>query len=234
MWAPKDVIVRILIIEDDADIASNVYDYLEARGNTVDHTADGVTGLHMAVTREYDAIVLDVALPGMSGFDVCRKLREDARRDTPVLMLTARDTLEDKLSGFERGADDYVIKPFALREIEARLRALTVRHQGRVGQRLLKTGDLTFDPSTLSITRSGHAVKLPPKCVRLLEVMMQRPGHVFSRTELESAVWGESLESSETLRTHMHLLRKALALADRPDPIETVQGFGYRLRESAQ
>ena len=103
--------MRILIIEDDADIASNVYDYLKGRGNTVDHTADGVTGLHMAVTHQYDAIMLDVALPGMNGFDVCRKLREDARCDTPVMMLTARDTLEDKLTGFERGADDYVIKP---------------------------------------------------------------------------------------------------------------------------
>ena len=226
--------MRILIIEDDADIASNVYDYLKDRGNTVDHTADGVTGLHMAVTHEYDAIILDVALPGMNGFDVCRKLREDAQRDTPVLMLTARDTLEDKLAGFERGADDYVIKPFALREVEARLRALIARKQGRVGQRLLRAGDLKFDPNTLNITRDGRAVKLPPKCVRLLEFMMQRPGHVFSRTELESAVWGDALESSETLRSHMHLLRRALALADRPDPIETVRGFGYRLREVAQ
>jgi DNA-binding response OmpR family regulator len=169
----------------------------------------------------------------MTGFDVSRKLREDARCDTPVLMLTARDTLGDKLAGFERGADDYVVKPFALSEVEARLRALTMRYQGRVGQRLLRAGDLTFDPSTLGIARDGRAVKLPPKCVRLLEIMMRRPGHVFSRTELESAVWGDALKSSETLRSHMHLLRKALALADRPDPIETVQGFGYRLREAA-
>lgn len=221
--------MRILIIEDDVDIARNLYDYLESRGNVMDHAADGVTGLHLAVTHDYDAILLDVALPGMNGFDICRKLREDARRDTPILMVTARDTLEDKLSGFEHGADDYLIKPFALREVEARLRALTKRHQGRVADRVLNVGDLTFDPSTLGVERAGTSVKLPPKCMRLLEVMMLRPGHVFSRAELESAVWGETLESSDTLRSHMHLLRRAIERPGRSDPIETVHGLGYRL-----
>lgn len=221
--------MRILIIEDDVDIAGNLYDYLESRGHTMDHAADGVTGLHLAVTHDYDAILLDVAMPGMNGFEVCRKLRADARRDTPVLMLTARDTLEDKLTGFEHGADDYLVKPFALREVEARLRAVTKRHQGHVADRVLNVGDVTFDPSTLLIARGGTPVKLPPKCVRLLELMLQRPGHVFSRADLETAVWGEALESGETLRSHMHLLRRALARPDRPDPIETVHGLGYRL-----
>lgn len=221
--------MRILIIEDDVDIAANVYDYLAGCGHTVDHAADGVTGLHLAVTQPYDAMLLDVVLPGMNGFEVCRKLRSEAKRDLPVLMLTARDTLEDKLSGFEHGADDYLVKPFSLREVEARLRALTKRHQGRVTDRVFTVGDLTFDPSTLSITRAGTPVKLPPKCVRLLEILIQRPGHVFARAEIETAVWGEALESGETLRSHMHLLRRALARPDRPDPIETVHGFGYRL-----
>lgn len=221
--------MRILIIEDDVDIATNVYDYLAGRGHTVDHAADGVTGLHLAVTQPYDALLLDLALPGMNGFEVCRKLRTDAKRDTPVLMLTALDTLDDKLAGFEHGADDYLVKPFALREVEARLRALTKRHQGRVTDRVLTVGDLSFDPSALVVARAGVPVKLPPKCVRLLECMMQRPGRVFTRAELESAVWGDTLESGETLRSHMHLLRRALARVDRPDPIETVHGLGYRL-----
>jgi DNA-binding response OmpR family regulator len=137
--------------------------------------------------------------------------------------------LEDKLSGFEQGADDYLVKPFVLREVEARLRALTKRYQGRVTDRVLNVGDLSFDPSTLGIARAGTPVKLPPKCVRLLELLMQRPGHVFSRVDLETAVWGEPLESSETLRSHMHLLRRALARPQRSDPIETVHGLGYRL-----
>lgn len=221
--------MRVLIIEDDVEIARNVYDYLEGNHHVVDHAADGITGLHLAVTQPYDAILLDVALPGLNGFELCRKLRIEAKRDTPVLMLTARDTLEDKLTGFEHGADDYLVKPFALREVEARLHALTKRHQGRVTDRALTVGDLTFDPSTLAITRAGTPVKLPPKGVRLLEVMMQRPGHVFARAELERAVWGEALDSGETLRSHMHLLRRTLARPGLPDPIETVHGLGYRL-----
>jgi DNA-binding response OmpR family regulator len=222
-------VLRILIIEDDADIAANLHDYLTGLGHGVDHAGDGVTGLHLAVTHPYDVLLLDLALPGMGGLELCRKLRQEAKRDVPVLMLTARDTLESKLEGFEQGADDYLVKPFALREVEARLRALAKRRQGRVTDRVLTAGDLSFDPSSLSITRAGTPVKLPPKCVRLLETFMQRPGHVFSRAELESAVWGDTLDSGDTLRSHLHLLRRALARSGRPDPIETVHGLGYRL-----
>lgn len=221
--------MRILIIEDDTDIATNLYDYLEARGHTADAAADGVTGLHLAVTHDYDAIVLDLALPGMDGLAVCRKLREEARRDTPVLMLTARDTLEDKLEGFAHGADDYLVKPFALSEVEARLLALNRRHSGRVASQALSVGDLTFDPQTLSVSRAGVPVKLPPKCLRLLELLMQHPGRVFSRQELESTVWGEAQPASDSLRSHMHLLRRALARPGQPELIENVHGLGYRL-----
>jgi DNA-binding response OmpR family regulator len=227
LW--QAVPMRILVIEDDREIAKNLFDYLEGNGHAVDHAADGVTGLHLAVTQPYDAILLDLALPGMDGIEVCRKLRVEARRDTPVLMLTARDTLEDKLAGFEQGADDYLVKPFALREVQARLGALAKRHHGRVADLVLTVGDITFDPSTLAITRAGEPARLPPKCVRLLELMMQRPGHVFSRDDLESAVWGDTLESGDTLRSHIHLLRRALARPGRPDPLETVHGLGYRL-----
>lgn len=221
--------MRVLIIEDDIDIARNLYDYLAGRGYRVDHAADGVTGLHLAVTNDHDVILLDVALPGMNGFELCRKLRTEARRDTPVLILTAHDTLEEKLAGFEQGADDYLVKPFALREVEARLLALTKRHQGRVTDHVLTVGDLSYDPGTLAIMRAGTPVKLPPKCVRLLEVLMHRPGRVYSRADLEMAVWGDTLESGETLRSHMHLLRRALARPGHSDPIETVHGLGYRL-----
>src|SRR5215218_2392621 len=128
----KVTLVRILIIEDDRAIATNLYDFLTAQGHSVDAAADGVTGLHLAVTQTFDAIVLDLGLPGMDGANVCRKLRTEAQNDTPVLMLTARDTLDDKLHGFEHGADDYVVKPFALKEIEARLAAIHKRNTGRV------------------------------------------------------------------------------------------------------
>src|SRR5690606_10540422 len=122
--------VRILVIEDNPDIAANLGDYLEDRGHAVDLAADGVTGLHLAVVHEFDAIVLDLNLPGMDGLEVCRKLRNEARKQTPVLMLTARDSLENKLAGFDSGADDYLIKPFALQEVDVRLNALSRRGKG--------------------------------------------------------------------------------------------------------
>jgi DNA-binding response OmpR family regulator len=221
--------VRILIIEDDHTIATNLYDYLTARGHTVDAAADGVTGVHLAMGQAFDAIVLDLGLPGIDGIKVCRKLRLDAHLETPVLMLTARDTLQDKLQGFDSGADDYLVKPFALKELEARLHALHKRSRGRVTQKRLVAGDLTLDPQTLEIRFAGKDVKLPPKCIRLLEMMMAQPGRLFSRRELESAVWGDTQETSDTLRTHMHVLRRALVDTGGRDPIETVHGLGYRL-----
>ena len=225
--------MRVLIIEDDRTIATNLYDFLTARGHAVDAAADGLTGMHLAVTQPFDAIVLDVGLPGMDGMKLCARLRSDAHVDTPVLMLTARDTLQDKLQGFDCGADDYLVKPFALREVEARLAALHKRSSGRVTRRTLTAGELTLDPRTLEIVFAGKEVKLPPKCIRLLEMMMGEPGRLFSRGDLESAVWGETQETSDTLRSHMHILRRALMDAGRYDPIETVHGLGYRLRAHA-
>ena len=225
--------MRILIIEDDPTIATNLYDYLTAHGHAVDAAADGVTGVHLASSDPFDAIVLDLGLPGLDGLKVCQKLRLQAHVETPVLMLTARDTLHDKLQGFESGADDYLVKPFALKELEARLHALYKRSRGRVTQKLLVAGDLTLDPRTLEIRFAGRTVKLPPKCIRLLEMMMAEPGRLFSRSELETAVWGDTQETSDTLRTHMHVLRRALVEAGGRDPIETVHGIGYRLLSDA-
>jgi DNA-binding response OmpR family regulator len=224
--------VRILIIEDDRAIATNLYDFLVAQGHSVDAAGDGVTGLHLAVSHGFDGILLDLGLPGIDGMKLCHKLREEAHVDTPVLMLTARDTLDDKLKGFEHGADDYLVKPFALKEVEARLAALHKRHTGRTTSRALKVGDLTLDPRSLLIRYGGADVKLPPKCIRLLELLMSEPGRVYHRDELESAVWGGPQETSDTLRSHMHLLRRALAKAGGRDPIETVHGIGYRLSAS--
>ena len=176
--------MRILIIEDDATIAANLYDCVEGRGHSVDAPADGITGLHLAVSQDFDAIVLDIGLPGMDGLTVARKLREEAHTEVPILMLTARDTLEDKLEGFSRGADDYLVKPFLLREVEARLTAMHRRSSGRVTSRPLESGTLTLDPKTMSVRFSGTEVKLPPKCLRILELLMQEPGRVISRDEI--------------------------------------------------
>jgi len=226
--------MHILIIEDDLAIAANLYDFLESRGHTADAAANGVAGLHLAVTQRFDAILLDLGLPSMNGMTLCRKLRQESQIDTPILMLTARDTLEDKLAGFEQGADDYLIKPFALKEVEARLLALHKRHLGKVASRTLEFDKLTFDPKTLSIRFENKNVKLPPKCIRLLALMMSEPGKVFSREELELEAWEDVQETSDTLRSHMHILRRALTKAGGYDPIETVHGLGYCLTSRAQ
>ena len=221
--------MRVLIIEDDPVIAANLYDFLEGKGHEVDAAADGVTGLHLAVTGNFDAVVLDLGLPGMDGITLCRKLREDAGNDTPVLMLTARDMLEDKLEAFARGADDYLVKPFALKEVEARLSAIDKRRTGRVVGKALTAGNLSLDPRTLQILIGGKEVKLPPKCMRLLEALMAEPRRVYSRRELETAVWGQEQPTSDSLRSHMHVLRRELVQAGGYDPVENVHGLGYRL-----
>jgi len=221
--------MRVLIIEDESPIAANVCDFLESRGHVVDAAGDGVTGLHLAATEEFDAIVLDLNMPRIDGLTLCRRLREDAGRETPVLMLTARDTLADKLEGFEAGADDYLAKPFALRELEARLLAIHKRRGGRVARREVLYAGIAFNPSTLAVTVDGVPVKLPPKPLRLLELLLSQPERVFSRAELETAVWGDRLPNGETLRSQLHILRRAFAAAGAADPVENLHGVGYRL-----
>ncbi|MFT5371904.1 MAG: DNA-binding response OmpR family regulator [Bacteroidia bacterium] len=223
--------MRILIIEDNPDIAANLGDYLDEKGHTVDFAGDGITGLHLAVVNEFDAIVLDLALPGMDGLEVCRKLRGDAGKDTPVLMLTARDRLEDKIAGFETGADDYLVKPFALQEVEVRLDAL-LRRGRRKTSRELTVGDLKYNLSTLTVNRAGMDIELNPIGLKLLRCLMETSPNVVSRAELEKEVWGEEMPDSDSLRVHIHSLR---AMIDKPfqsKMIQTRHGIGYRLLES--
>ena len=221
--------MQVLIVEDDSAIATNLYDYLEASGYTVDAASNGYAGLQMALADSWDAILLDLSLPGMDGLTLCRKLREEAGRDTPVLMLTARDALDDKLEGFVHGADDYLVKPFSLKEVGARLGALIKRYRGQVATMDLRFADVRLDLSTITVERAGRPVKLPPKCFQLLRILMQSPHRTFSRAELESEVWGEELPDSDTLRTHVYTLRRALCGPGEADLIETVHGVGYRL-----
>jgi DNA-binding response OmpR family regulator len=220
--------MKVLIIEDDTDIATNLYDYLESGGYEVDVASNGVMGLNLAVTQYWDAILLDLSLPGIDGLTICRNLRQEARRDTPVLMLTAKDTLDDKLQGFVEGADDYLVKPFSLKEVRARLGALIKRYRGRVTQATLCCADVRMDLAALSVERAGRPIKLPPKCLQLLRILMQSPNRVFGRTELETEIWGEHLGDSDTLRSHIYTLRHALTIDGEDNLIETVHGLGYR------
>lgn len=221
--------MRILIIEDDSDLAANIYDYLEAKGHSADAAGDGITGLHLAISNDYDAIVMDINMPGLDGLSACRKLRQEAGKETPVLMLTARDTLQDKLAGFDSGADDYLVKPFALQELLARLTVLGRRQGTQGGQRLLQVSDLSFNPDTLEVHRAGRRVTLTPTGLKILELLMRNSPNVVTRRRIEEALWCDSPPDSDSLRAHMHTLRSAV---DRPFGsalIQTIHGIGFKL-----
>jgi DNA-binding response OmpR family regulator len=223
--------LRILLIEDQRDIAANIWDYLEHRGFVMDHAADGARGLRMALDGTYDVIVLDLGLPKLDGLELCRALRE-ARRDTPVLMLTARDTLDDKLAGFAQGADDYMVKPFAMKELEARIRALYRRGRLQQGEQL-RVADLVLDPANLTVQRGGQRLALTRAGFVLLETLLRRAPNLVRHAELANSLWGEAGGDIATLHTHLSVLR---AVIDRPFEqrlLHTVHGFGYRIAENA-
>ena len=219
----------ILLIEDHHDIAEMVCDHLEYRGYEVDYAADGITGLHLAVTGEFDAIILDLMLPGMDGLDICRKYREEAGGRKPILMLTARDTLEDKVTGLDAGADDYLVKPFELEELDARLRALLRRAGGDIAPGMLRVGDLEFDTGTLDVRRAGTRLTLTPIGMKLLEALMKASPRVLSKRDLERAVWDDYVPDSDALRSHLYNLRKAIDKPFGHALLQNVPGMGYRL-----
>ncbi len=222
--------MRLLVIEDNRDILANLADYLGMKGYTVDCAADGLTGLHLAATQHYDLIVLDIMLPGMDGFTLCTRLREGERRDVPVIMLTARDALDDRLQGFRTGTDDYLTKPFALPELAARIEAV-LKRSGGGARRALQVGDLRYDLDTLEVTRAGTALHPGPIGLRLLAVLMRKSPAVVRREVLEEAVWGDAPPDSDALRSHIHTLRQQIDKPfDRP-LLHTVHGIGYRLAE---
>ena len=220
--------MRVLIIEDNQDIAASIYDYLEVLGYTVDAAGDGVTGLHLAVTKEYDAIILDLSLPGINGIDLCCRLRRDAQQLIPVLMLTAKNSVKNKLEGFRSGADDYLTKPFSLEELAARVKVLSERGNHIPASQLL-VGDLSLNADTHEVNRAGKQINLNPILFRLLLYLMQNPYRVVKRKELEYAVWQDNPPDSDALRTHMSNLRQVVDKPfDRP-LLHTVRGFGYKL-----
>ncbi|MBF0127799.1 MAG: response regulator transcription factor, partial [Magnetococcales bacterium] len=219
--------MRILFIEDHIDLLANLCDYFEGKGHSVDSAMDGITGLHLALVKPYDIIVLDLMLPGMDGITLCQKLRQEGAKDTPVLMLTARNTLDDKLAGFASGADDYLIKPFELKELEVRVHALTKRASGMLTRRILQVGDLEYNQDTLQVRRGDRLLELHAIPLRILELLMQRSPGVVWRRDIEQAVWGDSPPDSDALRVHMHTLRAAIDLPGLPPLLHTLRGVGY-------
>jgi len=222
--------MRLLIIEDNPDIVTNLYEFFEPKGYVLDSALNGYTGLGLASQHRYDAVVLDVMLPGLNGVELCQKLRNELNDATPVLMLTARDTLADKVAGFDAGADDYLVKPFSLVELEVRLKALVRRARGsHTAAQVLRVGELSFDTSTYSATRAGRPLALTRTGYVLLRCLMREAPRLVPREMLEQEVWGEDRPDSDALRTHLHALRQAL---DKPFPfpmLRTVPGIGYKL-----
>ncbi len=221
----------ILVIEDNPDLVENLSEFFEDRGHIVDIAYNGLTGLNFALTNNYDVIILDLMLPGMGGLEVCTRLRNE-KHNTPVLMLTARDTLQNKLDGFNSGADDYLVKPFALPELEVRLNALTRRGEGGVTQQQLKVEDLLFDPQTLRVSRNGQRIELPPIPIKILALLMQKSPAVVSREVIERKIWGDSLPDSDSLRAHLHVLRSAIDRDFDMPLVHTVRGMGYQIAKS--
>ena len=220
--------MHVLLIEDSLDLSANVGEFLESRGHVVDYARDGIKGLELAASDSYDAVILDLGLPGLDGVALCRRLRETARKDVPLLMLTARDTEADKLSGFDAGADDYLTKPFSLLELLARLKAIVRRATGSKG--VLQVADLTFDLRTLIVRRGERVVALAPTGMRILEQLMRASPGIVTREQIERTVWGsDPPESDAALRGHIFAIRAAIDAHTELKLLHTVHGTGYRL-----
>jgi len=225
--------MRLLVIEDNRNLVANLFAYFEARGHVLDAAPDGITGLHLALTHSYDALILDWMLPRMDGPELLRKLRNEGQSDIPVIMLTARDELPDKLEGFRAGADDYLTKPFDLPELEVRLESLRARIEGRSRSRVLEMEDLRMDLATLEVSRAGRPLHLFPAGRKLLEALMRASPAVVGREQLERELWGDEPPEGDMLRSHIYELRREV---DGPFPsklIQTVPRVGYRLARIA-
>jgi DNA-binding response OmpR family regulator len=222
--------MRILIVEDHPDILANLYGFLEPKGHVLDAARNGYAALALASENDYDVIVLDIGLPGLNGLELCQKLRGELSLATPVLMLTARDSLSDKVAGFDSGADDYLVKPFSLVELDVRLKALVRRSEGRsAASNKLRFGELVFDPDIQQATRENQPVNLTRTGYVLLHALLKAAPRIVSRETLEQAVWGEDRPDSDALRTHIHALRQALDKPFAYPMLLTVPGAGYRL-----
>jgi two-component system, OmpR family, response regulator len=222
--------MRVLVIEDELRMARLVKRALEEEGHAVDVCGDGPEGLWMATENPYSAIVLDVMLPGLDGFELCRRLRE-AGIWAPVLMLTARDEVGDRVRGLDAGADDYLVKPFSLLELAARLRALT-RRDDRRRPSVLSEGDLKLDPATKRAWRADTELELSPKEFALLELFLRHPGSVLSRSQIIEAVWDFAYDgTSNVVDQYVNYLRRKVDAPFHRNDIQTVRGMGYRLRQ---
>lgn len=222
--------LQVLLVEDDRDLAASVSDYLALEQISVDHAYHGQAGLTLASQNRYDVLLLDLMLPRMDGLTLCEKLRAQGL-DTPVLMLTARDTLDDKVAGFRAGTDDYLVKPFALEELTVRIQALAKRRSGQV--RKLQVADLCLDLDARQISRGEQPLKLTPSGWTLLETLMRASPSVVSRAALEQALWPDEVPDSNALKVHLYHLRQQVDKPFEKALIHTLPGQGVVLKVDA-
>lgn len=216
---------NLLLVEDDPDLAGNIIDYLELEELYCDHASNGMAALQLLQSGCYGVVILDINLPQLDGLSVCQRLREQGN-DTPVIMLTARDQLDDKLTGFARGADDYLVKPFAMAELVARVQVLALRRSGQIKQ-------LSCGPVRLNVTQrqafiNEKPIRLSPTVLVILEQLLRATPEPVSRESLEQAIWGDERPDSNSLKVHMHHLRKALSVQESVSVV-SLPGAGFRL-----
>lgn len=221
--------MRILIVEDDRWVAENLYDFLESRGHQCDYAGSLEAARACLLRAEFDCLILDRSLPDGDGLQLARRLRAQGS-GVPVLVLTARDTLDDKLLGFDAGVDDYLVKPFALKEVEARVYALARRGAKRSDAGVWRFAGLEYDSAAREARLEGQVLRLAPKALHLLAILIQSPNRVFSRRELEIEIWGHEQASSDNLRSVLHALRRALP-DDATVEVANVHGLGYKLAQ---
>ena len=223
--------LSILLVEDHRQLAQTVVEFLEQEGATVDYAGNTSLARELVQEHHYDLMLLDVMLPGEDGYSFCQYLRKDLSLDLPVIFMTARDQLEDKLEGFDRGGDDYIVKPFALPELAARVSALIRRQRKEVTANTLQVADLELDPARQEVRRDGQLLKLSPTAFRILRILMRESPRVVSREQLEHELWGDLVPDSDALRSHLYNLRKAV---DKPFDnalLNTLPGVGFSIQE---
>ncbi|MBT76495.1 MAG: DNA-binding response regulator [Alcanivorax sp.] len=222
--------LSVLLVEDHRQLAQTVVEFLEQEGALVDYASDTTLARTLVQEHHYDILVLDVMLPGEDGYSFCQYLRKELSLDTPVIFMTARDQLDDKLEGFARGGDDYIVKPFALPELVARVQALVRRERREVAPNLLTVADLQLDPARQEVRREGQLLKLSPTAFRILRILMRESPKVVSREQLEHELWGDLVPDSDALRSHLYNLRKAVDKPFEHALLETLPGVGFSIR----
>lgn len=224
----NDKPLSILVVEDNVTVAQNIADYFSPPEFILDFSHNGKLGLGLALENYYDVIILDLMLPGLNGIDVCQQIRENSDRHIPIIMLTARDTLDDKLTGFDVGADDYLTKPFALEELKVRCLVLANRHK-KTTEQLITLGSLEIDRPRQEVKRQGEVVTLQRISFQILLILAESHPKTVSRSELWARIWGDSVTDSDVIRSHIYQLRQAI---DKPFDcplLATVHGVGFKL-----